>query len=269
MIAVIAGTGVLPVEAIKSIKRKNLPFCVVSLFPDDNIQALTHVAQGYGDCLVEHFYKPSTIIASLKERGVTDIVMVGKVDKKLLFQRITFDLMSMKLLASLMTKGDRAIMEVVTMQIEQHGFRVIAQDVILGGLLVKPGIVTGMSDTQLDEDIRLGIQLAQQMSALDIGQTVVVKDGVVLAVEALEGTDSCLQRGMVLGKGGVVLCKAVSYDQNKKYDLPTLGPRSLQGLVRGQVRAIAWLAAYTLIAEKENFIHQAQELDITLIAVGN
>ncbi len=269
MIGVIAGTGVLPIEAVRSIRRQGVPFCIVSLFPEENLQILQHAADGQGDCFSECFYKPSTIIAYLRERGVTDVVLIGKVDKKMLFQKLSFDMLSMNLLASLICKGDRAVMEVVIERIEHEGFRVIAQDTLLGGLLVKPGILVGHTDPLLDRTIAFGMRMAQQMSALDVGQTVIVKDGMVLAVEALEGTDLCMQRGILLGRDQVVVCKAVSYDQNKKYDLPTLGPRSLEHLLPGNVRAFAWLASHTLIAQKELFMQKAQDLGITLVAVGD
>ena len=113
----------------------------------------------------------------------------------------------------------------------------------------------------------MGIATAQSISRIDVGQTVVVKNGMVLAVEAIEGTDRCIKRGIDLGKKNIVVCKATHAHQNKKFDLPTLGPTSLQNIKKGDIKVIAWQASKTLIAHKETFIKRAQELGITLVSV--
>ena len=89
----------------------------------------------------------------------------------------------------------------------------------------------------------------------------------VIAIEAIEGTDECIKRGIDLGKNDLIICKAAHDNQNKKYDLPTLGPDSLTGLQKGQVAAIAWKASHTFISDQDAFIQKAKELDITLIGV--
>ena len=102
---------------------------------------------------------------------------------------------------------------------------------------------------------------------LDIGQTVVIKKGMILAVEAIEGTSACIQRGVSLGKNkGVIVCKAAKKSQNKKYDLPVLGAATLENIKKGEIAAIAWQANQTLIVDKELFIKRAKDLGITLIS---
>jgi DUF1009 family protein len=112
----------------------------------------------------------------------------------------------------------------------------------------------------------MGINTAIQLSRLDIGQTVVVKDQMIIAIEAIEGTDQCIKRGIELGKSGVVICKAAHQNQNHKYDLPTLGPGSLENISKGDVAVIAWLHDKTLIAQQQEFIQKAQALGITLVS---
>ena len=96
---------------------------------------------------------------------------------------------------------------------------------------------------------------------------ILVKDKMIIAVEAIEGTDECIKRGIELGKKDIVICKTAHNNQNKKYDLPTLGPSSLEQIKKGQVKAIAWHSNKTFIANKEEFIQKANELNITLVAI--
>jgi len=119
----------------------------------------------------------------------------------------------------------------------------------------------------IKDDIEFGMQAAQNISRCDIGQTVIVKDKMIIAVEAIEGTDNCIKRGIELGKKDIVICKAAHQNKSKKYDLPTLGPDSLNDLQKDQVKAIAWQSNQTFIANKQEFVEKAKGLGITLISV--
>jgi DUF1009 family protein len=118
----------------------------------------------------------------------------------------------------------------------------------------------------LREDISLGLAMAQTLSQHSVGQTVIVKDKMILALEAIEGTDACVKRGIALGNGGIIVCKAAHADQNRKFDLPTLGPASLAGIKKGDISCIAWLSHSTFIADLETFKQKARELDIVLVS---
>ena len=111
------------------------------------------------------------------------------------------------------------------------------------------------------------MKAAENISHYDIGQTVVVKDKMILAVEAIEGTDNCIKRGIEIGKEDVVICKGATHTQSKKYDLPTLGPQSLENLRQGQVKAIAWQSSQTFVIQKEEFVARAKKLKITLVSM--
>lgn len=113
----------------------------------------------------------------------------------------------------------------------------------------------------------MGINIANKISLCDIGQTVIVKDGMVLAVEAIEGTDACIKRGLELGENNIVVCKAARIDQNKKYDLPTLGPATIADYQKGDIAAIAWQSSQTFIADKNIFVDKARKQNIALISI--
>jgi hypothetical protein len=267
MIALIAGTGTLPLEACKKFLQDNHNFFVIVLFPDDNAAALRACIGNRAELIVQEFYKPNGILALLAERATTHVLFIGKVDKQHLLKHLKFDLFALKLLGSLINKNDTNIMEAIGNELIKRGMKIMHQDEVLGGLLVSPGVLTGTLTAELKNDIHLGLATAQTLARAHIGQTVVMKDGMVLAVEAIEGTNACICRGIELGSGGVVICKTARHDQNRGFDLPTLGPASLDGIKPGDVAAFAWLSSSTLIAQKKEFIARAHELTITLVSV--
>lgn len=272
MIAIIAGTGTLPVEACKSLLNRpaeiqtSEPFFVIVLFPENNLAELQKVVQDKAEIISQECYKAGQVLDLLKRKHTTQILFIGKVDKSHLLKTFKFDWLTIKLLASLIYKSDAAIMERIVKELENNGISVLRQDQVLDSLMVKPGILTGKLTESLATDIKMGINTAIQLSHLDIGQTVVVKDQMVMAIEAIEGTDKCIKRGIELGKSNVVVCKAAHQNQNHKYDLPTLGPGSLDNISKGEVAVIAWLHNKTLIAQQEEFIKKANDLGITLVS---
>ncbi len=157
-------------------------------------------------------------------------------------------------------------MEALVNNLAKKGITVIRQDEILSPLFIKPGVLCGKITVELERDIDFGLKTATDISCNNIGQTVVIKNKMVLAVEAIEGTDECIKRGVSLGKNNVVVCKTTHKNHNKKYDLPTLGFDSLKNLKPGDVKAIAWKSDKTFIANKDEFIKRANELGIALIS---
>lgn len=268
MIAVIAGTGDLPLEACKSLLNDQKSFFVITLFPEQNLQALQEVVQDQAEIIAQSFYKPGQILDLLVKKRTTQLLFIGKVDKSNLLKHLKFDWLAVKMLASLVyNRSDKAIMERLLQELHDHGIEVIKQDEILKRLLVPPGVVAGTLTTEQEYDINVGMQAAFAIAHADIGQTVVVKDKMVVAVEAIEGTDACIKRGIQLGHGNVIICKVARHDQNKKFDLPTLGTASLAQLKKGDISVIAWSSSHTLIAQLQDFIARANELGITLVSV--
>ena len=266
MIAIIAGTGTLPLEACKSLLKKNKSFFVIALFPSDNLAELQKVVNGQAEVIFQEFFKAGQVMNLLKSKKTEKVLFIGKVDKSNLLKNFKFDWLAIKMLASLICKSDAVIMNRLVKELENNGISVLRQDEIIDSLIISPGILTGKLTNSIKSDIKMGIDTAINLSHLDIGQTVVIKDQMILAVEAIEGTDNCIRRGIELGHGNVVICKAAHQKQNHKYDLPTLGPGSLSNIKKNEVIAIAWLYDKTLIAQQEEFIKKANELGITLIS---
>jgi len=267
MIAIIAGTGALPADSCKKLAADKQPFLVISLFPEDNLSQIEDACAEYGTVIEKPFYKIGMILNFLKERAISKVLFIGKVDKNNLLKKLKFDWLYFKLAAKIIYKSDSAIMDLLVETLEQQGLEVISQKDILCDLFISPGVITGELTPEIERDIEFGLSIAKKMSECDIGQTVVVKDSMILAVEAIEGTDKCIKRGIELGKDNIVICKRARTDQSSKYDLPTLGPDSLATINKGEVHAIAWKSSQTFIADKQAFIKRAQELGITLVSM--
>ena len=259
MIAIVAGTGTLPAEACKRLISRNERFFVIVLFADDNLIQLQQVVQDYAEIITQECYKAGQILDLLKRKHTKQLLFIGKVDKSHLLKKFKLDWLTVKILSSLLYKR-------LVKELDDNGISVLKQSQVLDSLFVPPGILTGTLTENLAIDIKMGIDTAIQLSHLDIGQTVVVKDQMIMAIEAIEGTDKCVRRGIELGKNGVVICKAAHQNQNHKYDLPTLGPGSLENISKGEVAVIAWLHDKTLIAQQQEFIKKAQALGITLVS---
>lgn len=262
-VAVVAGTGTLPLAAICSLQKSGIPFFVVSLFSEVNGTALRELTS---EVVAEKFYKMGSIIALLKKQQTTHVLFIGKVDKRNLLKKISYDWLFAKLAAKALIKNDSALMELLIAELLQHGIQTLSQRDVLSTLFIPPGVLTGTLSDALRTDIKLGLSTATQLSQCDIGQTVVVKNGMVLAIEAIEGTDECITRGAALGKGNVVVCKTARTTQSDAYDIPTIGPTTLAKIVPGDVAVVAWHAQRTMIAEVDELCKVAQEKNIVLVS---
>jgi hypothetical protein len=267
MIALIAGTGTLPVHACKSFLKNKTDFFVVSLFPEDNFVSLEKATPNYIEIIQQKFYKAQALLDLLKSKNTTHVMFIGKVSKQKLLARCKLDWLAIKLLASLTTKSDFSIMNKIELVLSKHNIKILHQNEILKTLFVEPGVYAGTLTPKIEACINFGLETAEYMSKCDIGQTVVVKDKMVLAVEAIEGTDKCIRRAIELGNGDVVVCKTVNPNHNTKFDLPTIGTETLRDIKRGDIQAIAWKSDKTFVANKDKFFKLAQELGITLVSV--
>ncbi len=267
MVAIIAGTGFLPIEACTSMLIAQKQFFVVSLFPEDNGTLLHDTVKDRAKLISINVYKVSAILDLLKKHHTTELLFIGKVDKQLLLKNAALDWLGIKLLASLIRRSDREIMERLLEFLAEHNIRVLSQAEVLKPLFIPAGVVTGRLTADIKKNIEVGLSYAQAIAQCDIGQTIIMKQEMIIAVEAIEGTDRCIARGIELCRDKIIVCKRARVDQNERFDLPTLGLNSLENIQRGQIEAIAWQSDQTFIVDKDSFIRRAQELNITLVAV--
>src|SRR5512140_822724 len=180
------------------------------------------------------------VLEALREGGATQSVMLGAITKKRFFADAMLDATGLKLLARIAVRSDDNLL------------RAMAR----------------FLDEEEEADARYGLELARGVGRLDLGQTVVVKDRVALAVEALEGTDACIRRGGELARsGGFVVAKAVKPGQDRRFDLPAVGPDTVEILREAGGRVLAIEAGATLVMDLDRMVEKADKAKIVLLAV--
>jgi len=211
-------------------------------------------------------------IRYFQKRGVTQAVMAGKVEKKLLFDpfgiwRLWPDFRALNILLRLVSnKKDDTLLLAVLHEFEKDGIQIRSALDFCPEILVKHGFLTKRHpSTSQWKDIHFGWEMAKKMGDLDIGQTVVVSDTAVIAVEAIEGTNECIKRAYQLAGAELIVCKTSNH-KNQKFDLPTIGIETLEITPPHGIKIVAWDAKQTLIVNPDNFIRKAQELNISLWA---
>ena len=195
--------------------------------------------------------------------------MVGQIAPKNLFD-LRPDLRALKLLTSLKEKNAHSIFGGIADELAKDGIRLIEATPWLQTAMPQTGFRLGPEpDAALQADIEYGLRIAKEVSKLEIGQSVIVKEGTVLAVEGFEGTDRCLQRGGELaGKnGGAVAVKVAKENHDLRFDIPCLGERTLETCASAGIRVVAFEAGRTLLLDREAVEALAQRHQITVTAV--
>ena len=254
VLGVLSGIGHLPVEVARSAKSLGYQVVAVGVVPgiDEELEPS-----------VDYYYdinigKIGKIISTLKKHKVTRVTMIGKVTKEVLYKAgaIVPDLRAIKILASVPDRKDDTIMNAIGKD----------QTILIKPLVPAPGVLTKRKPTEAElADMEFGFEMAKAIGGLDIGQTVVVKNRAVMAVEAIEGTDACILRGGYLGKGGVIVAKAAKPSQDQRFDIPGFGTKTLESMIYAGATGIVIEAGNTLIAEREKVIELADKNNITIL----
>lgn len=208
------------------------------------------------------------LIKFLKREQVTEVVMVGQITPKNLFE-FRPDLRTTLAIAKLKKRNAETLFGTLADELEKDGITVLPATTFLEDLMPPAGPVLGRKLTE-DElgAARYGFEIAKETSRLDIGQSVVVREGTVLAVEAFEGTNECIRRGGALGKGkNVVLAKVSKPHQDMRFDVPVIGPDTIRNCAESGVNAIAIEAGKTLILAWEETAALALELKVGVVAL--
>lgn len=209
------------------------------------------------------------LISAFTERGVKHCVMAGQIAPKNLFD-LRPDLRAVALLMRLKEKNAHTIFGGIADELKKDGVELISATPWLQPLMAGPGFAMGkkLSDDET-ADVRFGFRIAKEISRLEIGQTVVVKDGTVLAVEGFEGTDKALTRGGELaGKsGGAVAVKVAKAQHDLRFDIPCVGPRTLEVCAASGVRVLAFESGRTLLLEQDVMEKLVRQHGLKLLTV--
>lgn len=208
------------------------------------------------------------IIGIFKRAGVRRAYMAGQIRHKRLFADLRLDWKAVALLARLKDKRADSILGAVADTLEREGIRLESPLEILQEHLASPGVQTRRKPTAAEKkDIEFGYRIAKHVAGADIGQTVVVRNQAVLAVEAMEGTDACILRGGEFARTGAVVVKVTKPKQDLRFDMPVVGLQTIRSLALAKATVLAFDAAATLFIRKAETLAAADQAGITLVAL--
>jgi DUF1009 family protein len=265
-LGVIAGGGSLPLRVVQAASAMGRPVHVV-------------VLEGHGDPAAYAGQSHATLrwglaaqmLSWLKQHGVRQVVLAGTVARPSLLS-LRPDAASMKLLGRIgraAFNGDDSILRAVMKVLAEEGFEVVGAQALLTGLLPEAALLAGpMPDDVARGDIARGLAVCHAMGAVDVGQAVIVQQGLVLGVEAIEGTDALILRAGGLKREGPapILVKALKPTQSTLADLPTIGPKTVESAHTAGLRGLAFQANGTILLERDTTIAAAEAAGIFLLA---
>lgn len=211
--------------------------------------------------------KLGELIRFFRKAGVTEAVMAGKVPKSVLYiGNLSPDLRAVKMLFSLKDRSDDSILLGITKELKKDGITLLKTTDFCRGLLAPEGVMTKKAPTDQEmKDITFGWKIAKEIGRLDIGQTVVVKDRAVMAIEAIEGTDEAIRRGGHLGGDGAVVIKVSKPQQDMRFDVPVIGIDTLRAMIEVKARVLAAEARKCIILGREELTNEADRHHIAII----
>jgi DUF1009 family protein len=208
------------------------------------------------------------IIKVFKRAGVRRAVMAGGIRKPRHLADFRPDLRGAAFLARTRSLKDDVLLRGIAGELERDGITIVESTLFLGALVPTAGVLTTRQPTSREwDDIRFGSQVAKAIGRWDIGQSVVVKQGAVLAVEGIEGTDAAIRRGGELGRGNVVVVKVSKPTQDLRFDVPAVGATTVEVLHDVGARVLALEAGRTIIIDRAAVIAAANAAGIAIVAV--
>jgi len=209
------------------------------------------------------------LIKAFKEDGVHQAVMLGGIKKTHVFTTVRPDFRTLALATRLALWKDDDILRELAKELEQEGIVICESTFGLEGILVEEGPLTARTPSEKEwDDIRYGWEVAEATGRLDIGQCVVIKDRVVVAVEAVEGTDGAIKRGGDLAKEGAVVVKRSKPQQDLRFDLPAVGPRTIDVMASVKASVLAIEAGRTILLDREIVLEKAKASRIAIVGIA-
>lgn len=262
-ICLISGSGDLPFAIAADARSKGYAVLAIGLEPLADKALSSYV----DEIKWVNVGKLGRIIDTLKKFKVKEAVMAGKVPKSLLYKsRIKPDLLAIKLLFSLKDRSDDSILLAIARELKKNGITLMNTTDFSSGLLTPEGVLTRKPPSEDEwKDISFGWKIAKEIGRLDIGQTVIVKNQAVMAIEAIEGTDEAIRRGGSLAGKGSVVIKVSKPHQDMRFDVPVVGLDTLRTMIEVNARVLAIEAQKSILLMREHIIKEAQKAAISVI----
>ncbi|HKP01713.1 MAG TPA: UDP-2,3-diacylglucosamine diphosphatase LpxI [Nitrospiraceae bacterium] len=264
-IGLIAGNGRFPIIFADNARKLGYHVSAVAHEGETEPELASHVDR-------IHWVKIgqlSKLIKAFKQDGVHQAVMLGGIKKTHVFTTVRPDFRTLALATRLALWKDDDILREFAKELEQEGIAICESTFGLEGILVEEGTLTDRAPSEKEwEDIRYGWNVAYDVGRLDIGQCVVMKDRVVVAVEAVEGTDEAIKRGGELAKEGAVVVKRSKPQQDLRFDLPAVGPRTIEVMASVKASVLAVEAGRTILLDREIMLDKARSARIAIVGIA-
>ena len=261
-IGLIAGSGQFPLLFCQAAAKKGLTVFTVA-YVNEADPDLVHLSEKM-EWL--HLGQVKRLIRFFRQNKVSRAVMLGAVRKTRLFTDVKPDMKAIAIIAGMRHTHDDAVMRAFADHLQKEGIRIEPSTFLLPELLAKKGVWTRRKPSRSEkQDIAMGFHIAREIGRLDIGQSIVVGGGSTLAVEAIDGTDATIERGGRLGNGEAVLVKVCKPNQDFRFDVPTVGAKTVETMCRYKVRALAIEAQRTVVFDRSEMIRIADENNIAIV----
>ena len=264
-IGILAGAGKLPVECARAAQQLGYEVYAIGLLAQTDSE-IANFSTDYQQISVGQL---DAILNYLQQNELKKITMIGKVTKELLFNGAVIpDARMLQLIMSLPDRKDDTIMLAFVRELAKAGMETFDQTALIRKLMPHRGTITSREPSETETaDMEFGFMIAKELGRLDVGQTAVVKSRAVMALEAIEGTDECIRRGGKLANGGAVVAKVSKPEQDNRFDVPTVGQKTLEVMAEVGATALAIEADKTLLVDKENAVAFANEKGICIVAM--
>ena len=263
-LAIIAGNGTYPQAMARAARAAGVARIVAAAFQNETDPALTPLVDELDWLRVGQLGK---LLAILQKSGATHAVMAGQIHPQNLFD-LRPDLKALFVLAKLKRRNAESIFGAIADEMKKVGVELLPATTFMDEHLAPAGLIAGPAlKPRVEDDVRYGFHIAKESSRLDIGQTVIVKNGTVLAVEAFEGTNAAMKRGGELGRKDAVMVKVSKPNQDFRFDVPVIGPLTLQAAHEAHIRALGIEAGKTLLLEKEKLTALAEQHRISIFGL--
>jgi UDP-2,3-diacylglucosamine hydrolase len=260
-LGLIAGNGVFPLEVARAAHARGIKIIAVAHLNESD-RALDSIVDEVTWIKVGELQK---IVDVFRSAGLSEAAMAGGISRARLKDSFAPDARALKMLASIGRFSDDAVLRGVAREVEAEGIKMIDPVPMIEHWIARAGSGTGSAPTPAQmHDLELAFAVARRLGTYDIGQTVAVRDGMVAAVEALEGTDAALRRAAALVGAGLVIAKAAKPGQDMRFDRPAIGPATVELLAEIGATMIGVEAGVALILERERTLELARAKNVTI-----
>ena len=263
ILGIIAGNGVYPRLLADSARKAGVETIIAAAFTDETDPVLTQLVD-----LIEWMRvgQLNRLLKLFREQKVHHAIMAGQIAPKNLFD-LRPDLKALMLLGKLKQRNAESIFAAIADELANVDVNLLPATMFLEESLARAGLIAGPKLSQQEQDdVDLGWKIGKEIARLDIGQTIVVKNGTVVAVEALEGTNEAIKRGGALAREGAVMVKVAKPKQDMRFDVPVIGLETIRICTEARLRVIAVETGKTLLLERDAIVDLANRSKISIVA---